>query len=67
VPAGESTDLSFLDPISRADTPPKAICLAAGELSLRLQECKRRIQQGLGDAMHTIATCRMSGKAGARH
>lgn len=62
--SGESTDLSFLDPISRADTPPRAIQLAAGELSLRLQECRRRIETGLGDAIHTIRRCRMSGKAG---
>ena len=62
--AGQSTDLSFLDPINRADTPPKAIQLAAGELSLRVLETRRRLDAGLGPIQDTIQRCRMAGKPG---
>ena len=62
--AGQSTDLSFLDPINRADTPPKAIQLAAGELSLRVLETRRRLDAGLGTIQDTIQRCRMDGKPG---
>lgn len=62
--AGQSTDLSFLDPINRADTPPKAIQLAAGELSLRVLETRRRLDAGLGRIQDTIQRCRMTGKPG---
>lgn len=62
--AGQSTDLSFLDPINRADTPPKAIQLAAGELSLRVLETRRRLDAGLGPIQDTIQRRRMDGKPG---
>ena len=62
--AGQSTDLSFLDPINRADTPPKAIQLAAGELSLRVLETRRRLDAGLGRIQDTIQRCRMAGTPG---
>ena len=62
--AGQSTDLSFLDPINRADTPPKAIQLAAGELSLRVLETRRRLDAGLGRIQDTIQRARMDGKPG---
>jgi hypothetical protein len=56
--------LSFLDPINRADTPPKAIQLAAGELSLRVVETRRRLDAGLGALQDTIQRARMHGKPG---
>ncbi len=62
--AGQSTDLSFLDPINRADTPPKAIQLAAGELSLRVLETRRRLDAGLGPIQDTMQKRRMDGKPG---
>lgn len=62
--AGQSTDLSFLDPINRADTPPRGIQLAAGELSLRVLETRRRLDAGLGPIQDTIQRCRMAGKPG---
>ncbi|BDA42391.1 probable lysine-specific demethylase JMJ703 at N-terminal half [Coccomyxa sp. Obi] len=62
---GESTDLSFLDPINRADTPPRAIQLAAAELSLRIEQNRLRLNTGLGDAVNTITRRRMCGKVGA--
>ena len=62
--AGQSTDLSFLDPINRADTPPKAIQLAAGELSLRVVETRRRLDAGLGPLQDTIQRTCMHGKPG---
>ena len=64
--AGESIDLSFLDPINRADTPPRAIQLAAGELRWRIGEGKRRLTSGLGDAADSISRRRMHGKPGER-
>ncbi len=63
--AGESTDLSFLDPINRADTPPRAIQLAAAELSLRIEQNRLRLNTGLGEAVNTILRRRMCGKVGA--
>ncbi len=62
---GESTDLSFLDPINRADTPPRAIQLAAAELSLRIEQNRQRLNTGLGNAVDTITRRRMCGKVGA--
>lgn len=62
--SGESTDLSFLDPINRADTPPRAIQLAAAELSLRIEQNRQRLNTGLGDAVNTITRRRMCGKVG---
>ncbi|KAL0051456.1 hypothetical protein WJX82_007798 [Trebouxia sp. C0006] len=43
---GKRSDLTFLDPMNRADCPPKAIALAAGELVLRMREEKRRREAG---------------------
>lgn len=63
--SGRCTDLSFLDPIVREDTPPQAIRLAAGELALRITEGRRRQAAGLGEALlGSICHTRMHGKAG---
>lgn len=43
---GKRSDLTFLDPMNKADCPPKAIALAAGELVLRMREEKRRREAG---------------------
>jgi hypothetical protein len=65
--AGRCTDLSFLDPIVREDTPAQAIRLAAGELALRIQAGRRRQLDGLGEGLLAlIRQRRMHGKAGAR-
>lgn len=58
---GKRSDLTFLDPMNKADCPPKAIALAAGELVLRLREEKRRREVGGIAADPALPGRRMSG------
>lgn len=63
---GKRSDLTFLDPMNKADCPPKAIALAAGELVLRIREEKRRREVGGIAAEPALPTKRMcGGKPGA--
>lgn len=59
--AGKRSDLTFLDPMNKADCPPKAIALAAGELVLRIREEKRRRQVGGVDGKTPLPAVRMHG------
>ena len=54
-------DLTFLDPMNKADCPPKAIALAAGELVLRMREERRRREAGGIAADPPLPSKRMSG------
>lgn len=64
---GKRSDLTFLDPMNKADCPPKAIALAAGELVLRMREEKRRREVGGIAAEPALPGRRMSGgKPGMR-
>lgn len=58
---GKRSDLTFLDPMNKADCPPKAIALAAGELILRTREEKRRREAGGIAAEPPLPSKRMSG------
>ena len=58
---GKRSDLTFLDPMNKADCPPKAIALAAGELVLRIREEKRRREVGGIAADPTLPSKRMCG------
>lgn len=58
---GKRSDLTFLDPMNKADCPPKAIALAAGELVLRMREEKRRREAGGIAAEPPLPGKRMSG------
>ena len=60
---GQRTDLSFLDPINHADTPPVAVQLGTAELIWRLEEERRR-RTGLLACSSGLAFERMSGSAG---
>lgn len=65
---GKRSDLTFLDPMNKADCPPKAIALAAGELVLRMREEKRRRKAGGVAADPPLPSRRMSGgKPGRGH
>ena len=59
--SGKRSDLTFLDPMNKADCPPKAIALAAGELVLRIREEKRRREVGGIAAEPALPTKRMCG------
>ena len=59
--AGKRSDLTFLDPMNKADCPPKAIALAAGELVLRIREEKRRRHVGGVEGQAPLPTVRMRG------
>lgn len=61
--AGKRSDLTFLDPMNKADCPPKAIALAAGELVLRIREEKRRRKAGGLDGRTSMLSVRMSGNS----
>lgn len=58
---GKRSDLTFLDPMNKADCPPKAIALAAGELVLRIREEKRRREVGGIAADPPLPSKRMCG------
>lgn len=58
---GKRCDLTFLDPMNKADCPPKAIALAAGELVLRMREENRRREVGSTAADPPLPSRRMSG------
>ena len=64
---GKRCDLTFLDPMNKADCPPKAIALAAGELVLRMREEKRRREVGGVAADPPLPSRRMSGEKPGRH
>ena len=64
---GKRCDLTFLDPMNKADCPPKAIALAAGELVLRMREEKRRREVGGIAADPPLPSRRMSGGKPGRH
>ena len=64
---GKRCDLTFLDPMNKADCPPKAIALAAGELVLRMREEKRRREVGSIAADPPLPSRRMSGGTPGRH
>lgn len=57
---GRPTDLSYLDPINHADTPPLAVQLGTAELVLRAEEERRRREAGL-KAAPGLASMRMKG------
>ena len=59
--AGKRSDLTFLDPMNKADCPPKAIALAAGELVLRVREEKRRRKAGGINGKSQLPMVRMCG------
>lgn len=59
--AGKRSDLTFLDPMNKADCPPKAIALAAGELVLRVREEKRRRKAGGINGKSQLPMVHMSG------
>ena len=61
--AGKRSDLTFLDPMNKADCPPKAIALAAGELVLRVREEKRRRKAGGLIGKSQLPMLRMSGNS----
>ena len=58
---GKRSDLTFLDPMNKADCPPTAIALAAGELVLRMREEKRRREAGGISADPPLPSKRMCG------
>lgn len=60
---GQRTDISFLDPINHADTPPAAVQLGTAELIWRLEEERRR-RTGLLACSSGLTFQRMSGPAG---
>lgn len=64
---GKRSDLTFLDPMNKADCPPKAIALAAGELVLRMREEKRRREAGGVAADPPLPSRRMSGGKPGKH
>lgn len=64
---GKRCDLTFLDPMNKADCPPKAIALAAGELVLRMREERRRRKAGGIAADPPLPSRRMSGGKPGRH
>ena len=64
---GKRSDLTFLDPMNKADCPPKAIALAAGELILRIREERRRREVGGLAADPPLPTKRMSGGKPGKH
>lgn len=64
---GKRSDLTFLDPMNKADCPPKAIALAAGELVLRMREEKRRREAGGVAADPVLPSRRMSGGKPGKH
>ena len=64
--AGKRSDLTFLDPMNKADCPPKAIALAAGELVLRIREEKRRRKAGGLTGKSQLPMLRMSGNSPGR-
>lgn len=64
--AGKRSDLTFLDPMNKADCPPKAIALAAGELVLHIREEKRRRKAGGLTGKSQLPTMRMSGNSPGR-
>lgn len=64
---GKRCDLTFLDPMNKADCPPKAIALAAGELVLRIREEKRRREVGGIAADPPLPSRRMSGGKPGRY
>ena len=60
---GQRADTSYLDPIKVEDAPAEAIRLAAAELSLRVNEERRRRGVGLG-CISNLKYERMTGKPG---
>ena len=58
---GKRSDLTFLDPMNKADCPPTAIAVAAGELVLRMREEKRRREAGGISADPPLPSKRMCG------
>jgi len=58
---GKRSDLTFLDPMNKADCPPTAIALGAGELVLRMREEKRRREAGGIAADPPLPSKRMCG------
>lgn len=58
--AGKRADISYLDPINHADTPATAVQLGTAQLTLRLDEERRRRQAGLKMAPG-LASMRMRG------
>lgn len=64
--AGKRSDLTFLDPMNKADCPPKAIALAAGELVLRIREERRRRKAGGLNGRSLLPSVQMSGNSPGR-